>query len=141
VSEVRERNKSWTNDQYMFAQLAAFSLSDGSRLGDKPLAAITEDDLEAFVTDLRAKGRAASTRNQYVQLLKASCRWATKKGYLARNPITDESTLKRAKIAQRHRRLVADVLDQDGKLKEPGEERRSKRPAAAASFSACSGAT
>jgi hypothetical protein len=45
VSEVRERNKSWKNDKFMFAQVAAFTLPDGSRLGDKPLGAITEDDL------------------------------------------------------------------------------------------------
>lgn len=127
VSEVRERNKSWTNDRYMFAQLAAFRLTDGSRLGDKPLCAVTEDDLEVFLSNLRAKGRAASTRNQYVQLLKASCRWAVKKGYLARNPISEDSTLKRAKIAQRDRRLQPDVLDKDGKIKEPGDERRPGR--------------
>jgi len=48
----------------------------------------------------------------------------SKRRYLARNPITAGSTLKRTKIAQRSRRLVADVLDKDGKLKEPGEERR-----------------
>ena len=124
VSEVRERNKSWKNDRYMFAQIADFRLHDDSRLGDKPLGAITEDDLEAVVVNLRAKGRAASTRNQYVQLLKASCRWATKKGYLARNPISEDSALRRAKIAQRNRRLVPDVLDQNGKITEPGEERR-----------------
>jgi integrase len=116
--------KTWANDKYMFAQLAAFTLADGVRLGAKPLGAVTEDDLEAFYGHLRAIGRAASTRNQYVQLLKASCRWAVKKGYLSRLPISDDSTLKRTKIAQRARRLVADVLDKDGKLKEPGEERR-----------------
>jgi hypothetical protein len=33
VSAVRERNKSWTNDRHMFAQLARFALRDGSRLG------------------------------------------------------------------------------------------------------------
>ena len=73
---------------------------------------------------LRSLGRAASTRNQYVQLLKASFRWATKKGYLTRNPISEDSALKRARIAQRNRRQAPDVLDKDGKLKEPGEERR-----------------
>ena len=73
---------------------------------------------------LRVKGHAASTRNHYVQLLKASFRWATKKGYLARNPISDDSALTRAKIAKRHRRLVPDVFDNDGKLVHPGEERR-----------------
>jgi len=125
VSQVRERNKSWTNDRCMFAQLAAFQLEDGTRLGDKPISAITEDDLEAVILDMKSRGRAASTRNQYVQLLKASFRWATKKGYLARNPITDDSEhIKRSRIAQRNRRLAPDVLDKDGKLQEPGEERR-----------------
>ena len=124
VSEVRERNKSWTNDRYMFAQVAAFPLPDGSRLGDKALGAITEDDLEAVAAAIRAKGRAVSTRNQYVQLLKASFRWATKKGYLTRNPITDDSALTRGKIAQRHRRFAPDVVDEHGRLTAPGEERR-----------------
>jgi integrase len=124
VSQVRERNKSWTNDKYMLAQLAGFSLPDGSRLGDKVLGAITEDDLEAFLGCLRTKGRAASTRNQYVQLLKASFRWAVKKGYLSRHPVSEDTTLKRVKIAQRNRRLSPDTLDKDGKLKEAGEERR-----------------
>jgi integrase/recombinase XerD len=124
VSQIRERNKSWTNDRYMFVRIGDFTVQDGLRLGDRALTAITEDDLEAFVADLRAKGRAASTRNQYVQLLKASFRWATKKGHLTRNPISDDSALRRAKIAQRNRRLAPDVVDKDGKLKEAGEERR-----------------
>jgi integrase len=114
VSQIRERNKSWTNDKHMFARLAAFRLEDGTRLGDKALGAITEDDLETFLAALRASGRAASTRNQYVQLVKASFRWAVKKGYVTRSPISEDSTLKRAKIAQRSRRLAPDVLDEKG---------------------------
>jgi integrase len=124
VSEVRERNRSWKNDKYMFAQVGAFLLADGSKLGDKALGAITEDDMEAVLVSLRTQGRAASTRNQYVQLLKASFRWATKKGYLTRNPISEDSALRRAKIAKRNRRLAPDVLDDKGRLREPGEERR-----------------
>jgi integrase len=125
VSKVRERNKGWKNDRYMFAQLAAFPLPDGSRLGDKALGAFTEDDLEAFVVTLRAKGRATSTRNSYVQLLKKSFRWATKKGYITSNPtLSDDSTLKRGKIAKRHRRLLPDIVDDRGHVREPGEERR-----------------
>jgi integrase len=50
--------------------------------------------------------------------------WATKKGYLARNPLTEDSALKRGKVAQRNRRLQPDVLDKNGTLKEAGEERR-----------------
>src|SRR5262245_24478125 len=79
--------KSWANDEYMFDVLKGFMLMDGPRLGEKALGAITEDDLEAFMSKLRSDGRAASTRNQYVQLLKASFRWAAKKGYIARSPI------------------------------------------------------
>jgi integrase len=108
----------------MFAQLAVFTLPDGSRLGDKAFGAITEDDIEMFADELREKGRAASTRNQYVQLLKASCRWATKKGYLARNPLTEDSALMRTKIAQRSRRLAPDGLDELGRVQTPGDERR-----------------
>jgi integrase len=124
VSAVRERNKAWKNDRYMFAQIGEVRLPDGSRMADKPLGAITEDDLEAVVIGLRTKGRAASTRNQYVQLLKASFRWAVKKGYITRNPITEDSALRRTKVAQRNRRLVPAVVDEDGKLQDPGEERR-----------------
>jgi integrase len=116
--------KTWENDAYMLTQLAAFTMSDGTKFGDKALGAVTADDLDAFYSHLRAIGRAASTRNQYVQVIKASFKWAVKKGYLTRNPISDDSTLKRTKIAQRSRRLVADVLDKDGNVKEPGEERR-----------------
>jgi integrase len=48
---------------------------------------------------------AASTRNKYVQMMKALFRWATKKGYLAKDPAADSDVLKRTKHAQRHRRL------------------------------------
>lgn len=69
------------------------------------LSVITEDVLEGFHASLQDAGLAASTRNQYVQVLKASFRWAARKGYLARSPISDDSTLKRTKVAQRRRRL------------------------------------
>jgi Phage integrase SAM-like domain len=116
--------KSWKNDRHMLARLGAFVLADGVRLGGKAIGAITEDDLEAFYAGLRTKGRAASTCNQYVQVLRSAFKWATKKGYVARNPITEDAALERTKIAQRSRRLAPDVLDKDGKVKTPGEERR-----------------
>ena len=97
---------------------------DGSPLGEKPLGTITEDQVEAFFAHLRQTGRAASTRNKYVQLVKAMFRWAVKKGYLTRNPIAESETIKREKHAKRCRRLVADVLDEAGTVIEPGEERR-----------------
>jgi hypothetical protein len=72
VSKIRERNKSWKNDEYNFAQIAAFTFTDGSRLGDKALGAITEDDLEAFMASLRAKGHAASTLHHVQETLRHS---------------------------------------------------------------------
>lgn len=124
VSQARQRNKSWKNDRSQYARVCAFEVSEGAPLGQKALRAISEDDLEAFFATLRAKGRAASTRNQYVQLLTASFRWAVKKGYLTRTPLSEDSLLKRTKAAQRHRRLVPDVVDEHGQLTTPGDERR-----------------
>ncbi len=126
VEEASGRGKkTWTNDKHMLNRLCGFSRAgaDGP-LGDVRVSSITEDDVELFFAHLRSKGRAASTCNQYVQLLKSAFRWAAKKGYVAKNPIGDDSSLKRRKIAQRSRRLVPDILDDKGKLKEPGEERR-----------------
>jgi integrase len=43
-----------------------------------------------------------------VQLVKAAFRWASKKGYVGRSPISEDSALKRSKVAQRRRRLLPD---------------------------------
>jgi hypothetical protein len=53
VSAVRERNRSWKNDKHQFAQVAAFRLEDGTRLGEKALGAVTEDDLDSVFLALR----------------------------------------------------------------------------------------
>ena len=95
------------NDTACFGRLKAFQIN-GAPFGDKPIAAITEDDVELFFAALRAEGLAASTRNKYIQLVKALFRWATKKGYLTRNPIAESETLRREKHAQRNRRLEPD---------------------------------
>lgn len=65
-----EREANLVNDAGMFARLRAFPTFDGRRRGEWALTAITEDKIEAFYVSLA--GFAASTRNQYVQLLKAS---------------------------------------------------------------------
>jgi integrase len=117
----------WKNDHGMLNRLYAFSLAVGDApmlLGDKPLGAITEDDIEAFFDHLQRQGTAASTRNKYVQLVTAMFRWALKKGYLARNPIADSEVIRRGKMAQRKRRLEPDVLNDRGQLARAGEERR-----------------
>ncbi len=114
------------NNVACFNRLAAFVLpgpTGGCALGDKPIRAITEDDIEVFFEHLTAEGRAASTHNKYVQVTRALFRWATKKGYLDRNPIADCEDIKRKKVARRSRRLAADVIDpKTGKAVQPGEE-------------------
>jgi integrase len=107
------------NHQACFKQFAAFTApGTETKYGARTLSAFTEDDIEAFFAHLRAKDFAQSTINKYVQMVKASFRWATKKGYLTRNPAADSELLKRRKHAQRHRRLdvgeEAKLLEQAG---------------------------
>src|SRR5690606_9416965 len=85
---------------------------------------ITEDQIEVFFGVLRSEGRSASTRNKYVQLVKALFRWAMKKGYLQRNPIADSEVIRRGRHAKRNRRLMPDVLNGNGQTVREGEERR-----------------
>ena len=94
--------------------MAAFVLdapAGPTTLGQTPIGAITDDDLEAVLVDLRTKGRAASTRNHYLQTLKAMGKWGQKKGYLTRRWLV-ESDVTRDKHARRNRRLA------------PGEQQR-----------------
>ena len=102
---------SWRNDVYMLKRISAFALPDGP-FGEKPIGAVTEDDIEAFLTHLREQGRAASTRNQYLQIFKAMSGWGLRKGHLTRPWIGLTTDLRRAKIARRNRRL------------QPGEEQK-----------------
>ena len=94
------------NHQACFKQFCAF-IAPGTAItyGARALSAFTEDDIEAFFRTIRGKGFAESTINKYVQMVKALFRWATKKGYLTRNPAADSDVLKRRKHAQRQRRL------------------------------------
>ncbi len=110
----KDRGKaSWSDDEYMVKQLVSFQALENCRLGDKPIQAVTEDDLEAFVKHLVTLGRAASTRNHYVQLIRAMSRWATRKGYRTTPLVHEDSDIvRRRKETQRHRRL------------EPGEEEK-----------------
>jgi integrase len=99
---------SWKDDDYLLTTVRNHRTADGRRLGEWALGTITEDELEAFHAAQRARGRAVSTLNHFVQVLKRSFRWAAKKGYLARSPISDDSQLKRGKHAKRARRLNPD---------------------------------
>jgi integrase len=105
--KARDR-AAWARDaKAQFRIIAGFKLAEEHTLGEKQIGVITEDDLEAFIAAQRAK-RAASTKNHYVQLLNQLFRWATKKGYLTRNPISDDSGIKREQSASRCRRVDAD---------------------------------
>ena len=109
VAPEDNRSPSWRRDyEYKMKRLSDFMPDGTNRLGDLPLRSVTEDTLEAFLVTLRTEGRAVSTLNKYVQLVKHMFRWATKKGYLDKNPISEDSALKRRRHAQRNRRLRGD---------------------------------
>lgn len=114
-----------TNDRGCLRKLAVHVV-DERTIGATPIGQITEDTIDVFFGSLRKAAAAVSTRNKYIQAVKAAFRWAAKKGYLARDPIADSDGLMREKHAQRDRRLAPDVLSNDGKGKivQEGEERR-----------------
>jgi integrase len=97
--------QSVASDASRLARLRAYQTLDGRRLGAWPTADITEAVLEGFHAGLQTTGQAASTRNHFATLLKALFRWAVRKGAMARSPISIESSLRRAKVAQRRRRI------------------------------------
>jgi integrase len=102
-----ERAQRPTRDKSYVRLLCAkrFRVSELDRLGDVPIGAITEDYLEVVFTGL-VQSYAASTRNQLLQVIKNMQRWGRKKGYLARPWLGPDTEIKRAKHAQRHRRLA-----------------------------------
>jgi integrase len=113
-----DRGKASWQDEYMVKRLGSFQTMEGRPLGEKPAQRVTEDDLEAFIKHLTTQGRAPSTPNHYVQLIRAMSRWAVKKGYCDAPMVGDDSdVIRRKKEAQRHRRL------------EPGEEDKLLRSA------------
>jgi len=99
--------KSWRVDEMLHAKISAAELTVGTRtvrLGAKPLAAVTADDIEVVLQRLRTAGRAASTYNHYRQHVRAVFAWAMRKGYLASNPI-ERAEIPRLTHARRSRRL------------------------------------
>jgi integrase len=114
------------NDGQRIATLCAWTpQGDAMTLGQYPAAGVTEDLLEAFVTHLRARGRAAGTVTKYLQDIKALDRWMAKKGYRPGSVLSGESAvLRRTKGTRRDRRLVPDTLDDKGNVSQEGEEKR-----------------
>ena len=110
----------WANDEGMLERLCAFVPAEGDRrLGEWPVATMTVDTLETFFASLQAL--AVSTRNQYVQVLKAAFRWAVKKAYIPERLVFEDTILKRAKVAERRRRVSSheeqNLLEAAGKLR------------------------
>ena len=100
---------SWKNDATMLRMVSAFVLPrTGRPFGALPVGSVTEDDCDVFLESLRARQLAASTRNKYLQTLKAMSAWGVRKGYLTAPWIMPGSDLKREKINRRERRLLPD---------------------------------
>ena len=74
----------WRDDEVRSHKFAAFVLPrTDSPIGALSVTEVTEDDCEVFLTSLRERHLAASTRNKYLQLIKAMSAWGVRKGYLA----------------------------------------------------------
>lgn len=59
--------KTWRDDQYRLGRILAFTSNRGRRMGSWQVDTVTEDDVEAFMQQLRVQGRAASTQNKFFQ--------------------------------------------------------------------------
>ena len=119
-TDVRDTLKA--NDTAICKRLGNL-LVDGERLANRPIGRITEDDLEGVFGQLTTL--AGSSWNKYRDAVRLMQRWGVKKGYLLRPLLSeDNETITHRQVAKRERRLEPDVLDDKGKLKTPGEERR-----------------
>ena len=115
------------NDKGIVKRLAALTLSDGGRVGDSPIGLLTVDEWEAAFRQV--SGLAASTVNKIRQTILSLQEWGVDKQYLPRPGLAGKvlqkgGAMARRKGARRDRRLVADVVDTNGKITIPGEERR-----------------
>ena len=96
---------SWKDDAAMLKVFCAFSI-DGQRLGTLVLT-IEERQVLQFLQHLAAIGRAASTRNHYLRLLRLLGRWAIRHGHRRTLLIADDSELRQDRECARNRRLDA----------------------------------
>lgn len=102
------------NDAARLNRLFEWRTPEGARLGDVPVALVTEDTCEAYLRHLQAKGRAAATSNKAINLLAMVGRYAVRKGHRAA-PFFDaarqerDSVLRRRREHQRSRRLRPDA--------------------------------
>ena len=101
------------DNRYRLDKIEAFILP-GTRppftFGDKPLGAITTDDIEAFRDARKAAGLSPVTVNHDLKLLRKMLNWGIRKGYLQRTPfkIGTEPAIFLQKEIPRSRRLESD---------------------------------
>jgi integrase len=81
------------------------------RFGARPIDAITVDDIEDFVRDLRTAGKKPATINRHLALLRAMLNWAVERDYLDRTPFRrgSQAVIKLDRENnRRYRRLTVD---------------------------------
>ena len=104
-------------NRYRLGNICAFELSGTSpvvKFGDKPLDAITTDDIETFRDARRAKGLSAVTINHDLKLLRKMLNWGIRKGYLQQTPfkIGTEPAITLGREIPRHKRFESDRIEQ-----------------------------
>ena len=109
------------NDVSILKRLGGLAIGD-TRLGDRPIGAITEDDLEMAFAQLNTL--SGSSWNKYRQCLVSVQKWGQRKGYLTRPWLSEDTEIGRKRGGKRERRLVPDELHPNGTVRIPGEERR-----------------
>ena len=105
------------DNRYRLDKISAFVLSGTrppSTLGDKPLGAITTDDIEAFRDARKAAGLSPVTVNHDLKLLRKMFNWGIRKGYLQRTPfkVGTEPAIFLEREIPRSRRLDSDDDEQ-----------------------------
>ncbi|MGE3511920.1 MAG: site-specific integrase [Vicinamibacterales bacterium] len=125
-ARINESKHQQVNERGYVRRLARLDLGNGRLLGSSPIGLLTIDDWERAFGQLKG---AASTLNKIRQAILSMQEWAAEKGYLPRPWLAGKVLKKggliaRKKGARRDRRLAPDVLDENGRVKLAGEERR-----------------
>jgi integrase len=82
--------------------------------GDKPLNAITTDDVEAYRDHRKAAGLSAVTVNHDLKLMRKMFNWGIRKGYLERTPfkIGTEAAITLEREIPRNKRFESDDVEE-----------------------------
>jgi integrase len=105
-------------------RMVAAVVLPGGRFGDLPVAALTEDHIEAVYAAVTS-GKRNGTKHKYRRILVRFCRWAVRKGHLAVNPISADTRIKAGKMGQRSRRVKP---DEEQRLLRAADQGRYEQP-------------